>query len=261
MAFLIGCFVCACGKEDSIVDESLVEDTKEVSSTEKTKSAEEEAAEQWEKGYGLPVDEQEEKEAENDCRAMMEHIYEIYEQYFMTEEEECLVQQESMNEEEREYFLNRFRGNEDCDLQSLIGMEIEEEEEQTLIGFCVLGGIFGEGIDLKKDSLIGVIVVGTGLPQVGCEREILKDYFDDNGENGFDYSYRYPGMNKVLQAAGRVIRTAEDVGIIVLLDERFRQYSYRRMFPREWEQVVPVTVDTVAKKVERFWDAWLWQQR
>ena len=193
--------------------------------------------------------------------SFMEHIYEIYEQYFMTEEEECLVQQESMNEEEREYFLNRFRGNEDCDLQSLIGMEIEEEEEQTLIGFCVLGGIFGEGIDLKKDSLIGVIVVGTGLPQVGCEREILKDYFDDNGENGFDYSYRYPGMNKVLQAAGRVIRTAEDVGIIVLLDERFRQYSYRRMFPREWEQVVPVTVDTVAKKVERFWDAWLWQQR
>lgn len=78
-------------------------------------------------------------------------------------------------------------------------MEIEEEEEQTLIGFCVLGGIFGEGIDLKRDSLIGVIVVGTGLPQVGCEREILKGYFDEDGENGFDYSYRYPGMNKVLQ--------------------------------------------------------------
>ena len=192
--------------------------------------------------------------------SFMDHIYEIYEQYFMTEEEECLVQQESMNEEEREYFLNRFRGNEECDLQSLIGMEIEEEEEQTLIGFCVLGGIFGEGIDLKKDSLIGVIVVGTGLPQVGCEREILKGYFDEDGENGFDYSYRYPGMNKVLQAAGRVIRTAEDVGIIVLLDERFQQYSYRRLFPREWEQVQPVTVDTVAKKVERFWDAWLWQK-
>ena len=192
--------------------------------------------------------------------SFMNHIYEIYEQYFMTEEEECLVQQESMNEEEREYFLNRFRGNEECDLQSLIGMEIEEEEEQTLIGFCVLGGIFGEGIDLKKDSLIGVIVVGTGLPQVGCEREILKGYFDEDGENGFDYSYRYPGMNKVLQAAGRVIRTAEDVGIIVLLDDRFQQYSYRRLFPREWEQVQPVTVDTVAKKVERFWDAWLWQK-
>ena len=78
MVFLIGCFVCACGKEDSVAGETLVEDTEEVSSTEETRSAEEEAAEQWEKGYGLPVDEQEEKEAENDCRAMMEHIYEIY---------------------------------------------------------------------------------------------------------------------------------------------------------------------------------------
>ena len=78
MVFLIGCFICACGKEDSVAGESLVEDTKEVSSTEEIKSAEEKAAEQWEKGYGLPVDEQEEKEAENDCRAMMEHIYEIY---------------------------------------------------------------------------------------------------------------------------------------------------------------------------------------
>lgn len=78
MVFLIGCFICACGKEDSVAGESLVEDTEEVFSTEETESAEEEAAEQWEKGYGLPVDEQEEKEAENDCRAMMEHIYEIY---------------------------------------------------------------------------------------------------------------------------------------------------------------------------------------
>ena len=109
--------------------------------------------------------------------------------------------------------------------------------------------------------MIGVIVVGTGIPQVCNDREIVKNYFDQRGMRGFDYAYLYPGMNKVLQAAGRVIRTAEDVGIIVLLDERFRQYSYRRMFPREWEQVVPVTVDTVAKKVERFWDAWLWQQR
>ncbi len=78
IVFLIGCFVCACGKDDSVAGETLVEDTEEVSSTEETRSAEEEAAEQWEKGYGLPVDEQEEKEAENDCRAMMEHIYEIY---------------------------------------------------------------------------------------------------------------------------------------------------------------------------------------
>lgn len=78
MVFLIGCFVCACGKKDSVAGESLVEDTEEVSSTEETKSAEKEAAEQWEKGYGLPVDEQEEKEAANDCKKMMELIFDIY---------------------------------------------------------------------------------------------------------------------------------------------------------------------------------------
>ena len=135
-------------------------------------------------------------------------------------------------------------------------MEIEEEDH-TLIGFCVLGGIFGEGIDLKNDSLIGAVIVGTGIPQVCCEREILKNYFDDRGENGFDYAYRYPGMSKVLQAAGRVIRTAEDVGIIALLDERFLQMSNRRLFPREWEFFERVSVDSIAKRVERFWDSWL----
>ena len=84
----------------------------------------------------------------------------------------------------------------------------------------------------------------------------MKNYFDERGENGFDYSYRYPGMNKVLQAAGRVIRTMEDVGIIALLDERFLQFSYRRMFPREWENYERVTVNTVAHKIEQFWDSW-----
>ena len=129
--------------------------------------------------------------------------------------------------------------------------------EQTLVGFCVLGGIFSEGIDLKNDSLIGAIVVGTGIPQVCEEREILKEYFDANGGNGFDYAYRYPGMNKVLQAAGRVIRTAEDVGIIALLDDRFLQRSYQQLFPREWEQYEVVEREQAAHRVERFWDEWL----
>ena len=120
-----------------------------------------------------------------------------------------------------------------------------------------MGGIFSEGIDLKNDSLIGAMIVGTGLPQVSQEKEILKGYFDRNGEDGFGYAYRYPGMNKVLQAAGRVIRTVEDVGIVALLDERFLQPSYRRLFPREWEQFETVTVNTVAKRVERFWNEWL----
>lgn len=190
--------------------------------------------------------------------SFLRKIYEYYMAHFAGEDRECLIQQEYMSEQEREEFLNRFRGNEGCDLQAVISMEIEEEEEeQTLIGFCVMGGIFGEGIDLKHDSLIGVIVVGTGLPQVCNEREILRGYFDDNKENGFDYAYQYPGMNKVLQAAGRVIRTAEDVGVIALLDERFLQFSYRRMFPREWENFEIVSLQTVAGRVERFWDSWL----
>ena len=85
----------------------------------------------------------------------------------------------------------------------------------------------------------------------------MKNFFNGQAENGFDYAYRYPGMNKVLQAAGRVIRTMEDVGIVVLLDERFLQYTYRRLFPAEWEEFEVVTVDSVAKRVERFWDSWL----
>ena len=162
-----------------------------------------------------------------------------------------------MGEQEREIFLNRFMGNEDCDLASVIHMDIEIEEEKSLIGFCVMGGIFSEGIDLKNDSLIGAIIVGTGIPQVCNEREILKNYFNEAGENGFDYAYRYPGMNKVLQAAGRVIRTAEDVGVVALLDERFCGRDYQRMFPREWESFELVTGKEVAKRVERFWNEWL----
>ena len=219
--------------------------------------------------------------------AFLQTIYDNYTEYFADEEKECIIQQEYMSEWDREDFLSRFREGTcrgsasdkgaseeggvcslqgDIDLQAHIAMEIVEEDDEeenqedvdrTLIGFCVLGGIFGEGIDLKNDSLIGAIIVGTGLPQVCFEREILKNYFDETGENGFDYSYRYPGMNKVLQAAGRVIRTMEDVGIVALLEERFLQTLYRRMFPREWENYDIVSADTIAKRVERFWDSWL----
>lgn len=191
--------------------------------------------------------------------AFLQTIYQIYTEQFADDEQVCVIQQEYMSETDREEFLARFQGNEEYDLQENIGIDIEMEEEEPriLIGFCVLGGIFSEGIDLKNDSLIGAIIVGTGLPQVCWEREILKNYFEEKGENGFDYSYRYPGMNKVLQAAGRVIRTVEDIGIVALLDERFLQGSYRKLFPREWEYFEAVSVDTVAKRVERFWDSWL----
>ena len=190
--------------------------------------------------------------------AFLRIVYEKYVERFAGEDRECIIQSEYMSEAEREDFLSHFRGNADLevDLQADIAMEIEEEDS-VLIGFCVLGGIFSEGIDLKNDSLIGAIIVGTGVPQVCFERELLKDYFDANGEKGFDYAYRYPGMNKVLQAAGRVIRTVEDVGVIALLDERFLQFAYRRMYPREWENFETVTIGTISKRVERFWDSWL----
>ena len=194
--------------------------------------------------------------------AMMQSIYEIYEAYFMMEKNvRCLVQKEGMTEEERESFLKQFSmkshsNYEDVNLQEMIDISVETEEE-SLVGFCVMGGIFSEGIDLKQDSLIGVILVGTGLPLVCPEREILKNYFDKRGGNGFDYAYRYPGMNKVLQAAGRVIRTNEDVGIVALLDERFLQDSYTRLFPREWKEYKIVTKTTVGQEVERFWDMWI----
>ena len=153
----------------------------------------------------------------------------------------CILQKENMTEKEREEFLQNFHS----------------VKEEILIGFCVMGGVFSEGIDLKNDCLIGAVIVGTGLPQVCFEREILKDYFDGAGKNGFDFAYRYPGMNKVLQAAGRVIRTEEDVGVVALLDERFLQTSTRRLFPREWDNFETVNLETIGRRIERFWDSWL----
>ena len=188
----------------------------------------------------------------------LQQVYDVFTGYFFdVEHMECIVQEDYMNEKAREEFLQRFSMNDAVNLESVIQMDVDIEEEKSLLGFCVLGGIFGEGIDLKNDSLIGAVIVGTGLPQVCSEREILKNYFDEAGNDGFDYAYRYPGMNKVLQAAGRVIRTAQDVGIVALLDERFLSRSYQRMFPREWEEFEVVTGDIVAKRVERFWNQWL----
>jgi Rad3-related DNA helicase len=189
----------------------------------------------------------------------LEQVYNCFmEEYFDETIMDCVVQESYMSEAKREEFLHHFQGNEDCNIESQIDFEIEEDEDdKILIGFCVMGGIFSEGIDLKNDSLIGAIIVGTGLPQVGNERELLKKYFDDKGENGFDYAYRFPGMNKVLQSAGRVIRTAEDIGVVALLDERFLTSQYLSMFPREWSRYEAVNVDLVSKKVESFWNEWL----
>lgn len=149
-----------------------------------------------------------------------------------------IMQHSNMNEAEREEFLQAF----------------EQEDGGTLVAFCVMGGIFGEGIDLKNDRLIGAVIVGTGLPQISNEREILKQYYDKQGLSGFDYAFRYPGINKVLQAAGRVIRTREDRGIIVLLDERFLQSDYNALYPREWKNRIVGNVETVDAEICKFWE-------
>ena len=116
-----------------------------------------------------------------------------------------------------------------------------------------MGGIFGEGIDLKEERLIGVMVIGAGLPMVCAEQEVLRRYFDDHGKAGFPYAYQYPGMNKVMQAAGRVIRTMKDEGVIALLDQRFLQPDYLALFPREWSDYQRTSLSQVGSQVEAFW--------
>ncbi len=112
--------------------------------------------------------------------------------------------------------------------------EFTPDAAETLVGFAVLGGIFSEGVDLIGDRLNGVVVVGVGLPQLGYERNLIKDHFYKKEKNGYDYAYVYPGMNKVLQAGGRLIRSESDHGTIVLVDDRFLQRTYQTLLPQEW---------------------------
>jgi len=147
------------------------------------------------------------------------------------------VQKSGMTEKEKEQFLAAF----------------ELQPEICTVGFCVMGGIFGEGIDLKNDRLIGTVVVGTGLPMVCDEKELFRFYFDEKNGRGFDYAYLYPGMNKVMQSAGRVIRTTEDTGAILLLDERFLTGAYQNLFPREWFPFETVSAGSMKPVLQEFW--------
>lgn len=158
----------------------------------------------------------------------MESVYEL----FYGEKVRVIIQNNNMSEKDREEFLAEFENNGD----------------DILLGFCVLGGLFSEGIDLKKDSLIGSIIVGTGLPSISTENSILKNFYDERENKGYEYAYVYPGMNKVLQAAGRVIRTDEDTGVIALLDDRFLWDRYVSLFPKEWKITILSTLKMLMKK-------------
>ena len=153
-------------------------------------------------------------------------------------ESQILVQGRAMTEAERDAFLSRFSA----------------DNQEKLIGLAVMGGAFGEGIDLVGDRLIGVIIIGVGIPQLGLERDLIKKYFDRQSGSGFAYAYQYPGFNRVQQATGRVIRTETDRGIIVLIDDRFNHTRYRQLFPSHWRGVQVVQSSMELKdKLTRFW--------
>ena len=151
-----------------------------------------------------------------------------------------LVQRPGMNESERDAFLAAF----------------SVEHGETLVGFAVLGGIFGEGIDLVGERLIGAVIVGVGLPQLCVERNLIRDYFQQQNAAGFDYAYTFPGMNRVLQAIGRVIRSETDHGVVLLIDARFDELRYRRQFPAWWKFVKVRNSDALRETVAGFWKRW-----
>jgi DNA excision repair protein ERCC-2 len=151
---------------------------------------------------------------------------------------ETIVQNPEMPEGDRKFFLDRFSA----------------KNTATLAGFAVLGGIFGEGIDLVGDRLTGAAIVGVGLPGIGPERELIRQYFDDRANAGFDYAYLFPGINRVLQAAGRVIRTQNDRGTVLLVDSRYATARYRRLLPAAWKPRKAADAPEVAAIFSDFWD-------
>lgn len=152
---------------------------------------------------------------------------------------ECIAQRRGMTRHEQEAFLASFR----------------EDTDRMRVGFCVLGGSFSEGVDLPGSRLIGVIVVGVGIPGLSNERNMLRDYYENKCERGYDYAYIYPGMNRVLQAAGRVIRREEDKGIVVLIDARYAEPPYLSLYPSHWKGICAAgSAAALAERHRRFWE-------
>jgi DNA excision repair protein ERCC-2 len=150
---------------------------------------------------------------------------------------ETLVQTPDMAESAREAFLAHFT----------------EQVSRTLVGFAVMGGIFGEGIDLKGERLTGAAIVGVGLPGIGPERELLREYYDRAHGRGFEFAYQYPGINRVLQAAGRVIRSESDRGVVLLIDQRFGQPRYRSLLPVSWQIQTVRDPSGLQRQLAAFW--------
>ncbi len=169
-----------------------------------------------------------------------DYMHQVHQRFMEQYEEsqlETIVQDRNLSEQGKELFLTEF----------------DKDRDNTLIAFAVLGGNFGEGIDLVGEKLSGAIIVGVGLPMICFERNLIKDYFNDNNHSGYSYAYLYPGFNKVMQAAGRVIRTEKDKGVVVLIDERYGYKSYQSIFPKEWKHMQYVHEKQLDKIIQAFW--------
>jgi len=152
---------------------------------------------------------------------------------------DTIIQAPGMPEPERDAFLRRF----------------SQDNPETLVGFAVMGGVFGEGIDLVGDRLSGVAIIGVGLPAISLENDLIRNYFAQAGGTGFEYAYLYPGINRVLQAAGRVIRTDRDRGIVLLVDKRFAAFRYRSLLPETWVTVRVGGEEQLEERLGQFWAA------
>ena len=151
---------------------------------------------------------------------------------------QTIVQKRNMSQKEKEEFIDSFKN----------------DKGKLRIGFCVLGGSFAEGVDLPGSRLIGTIIFGVGLPGLSNEKNIIRDYYELQNEAGYDYAYTFPGMNNVLQAAGRVIRRDEDRGVVVLVDDRYSDKKYTDLFPLHWKGVQYAgNAASLAEITKRFW--------
>lgn len=167
----------------------------------------------------------------------LSEIYEAFEE-INKGQRKSIVQEKDMKDKERESFINKFR----------------EETEDWLIGFCVMGGVFSEGIDLPYEELIGTVIIGPGLPGMDYERDLIKNYYEREIGEGYAFAYAYPGMNRVLQSAGRVIRTEEDKGLILFIDDRFHKPFYEKMLPEHLKPDYLNNSLELNDKVKEFWE-------
>lgn len=175
--------------------------------------------------------------------AYMQQIYELFEALY-GHKYDIIRQRRELSDDEKADFLYEFE---------LGAKRHTMIDSQSLIGFAVLGGHFSEGIDLKGDLLIGVMVIGVGLPMISFENNLIKNYFDYELNGGFEFAYQFPGVNKVMQSAGRVIRSEEDRGVIVLIDQRYQTPYYRKTLPRDWGKCF-TTIDSFEKQLKVFWE-------